>query len=795
MGEFTQENRRLQIDTPLGKDVVVIIGLNGTEAISRLFSFQLDLIAENKTNVAFDKLLGKSVTVHLDLPDDTSKRHINGICIQMTQGERGTLVEDNRSFTAYRMELVPKLWRLSQKAQSRIFQQMSVPDILKKVLGEHGVEFTPEIQGTFHPRDYCVQYRETDFNFVSRLMEEEGIFYFFKHSDGSHNMVLANSPGSHPTVPGPAKLIYENSEGGLRDEDRIHDWAKIQALRPGKYLLWDHTFELPHKHLEAEKTTLDAVMVGTVSHKLKVGENEKLEIYDFPGEYAQRFDGVDKGGGDRPSDLQHVFEDKDRTVGIRMGQEETPDILIKAGSTVRHLVSGHKFTLERHFNGNGEYVIVSLSHAVIASADYRSGTGQEFQCRNTFTCIPMALPFVPPRSTPRPFVQGTQTAVVVGPPGEELFTDKYGRVKVQFHWDREGKNNADSSCWIRVGQLISGRRWGASFWPRIGQEVIVAFQEGDPDQPIIVGSVYNADQMPPYLGDGPDPAHKKDNKVMGIKSNTTSGGSGFNEIRFDDTKSKQQVFLHAERNMDVRVKNDSMESVLNDKHLTVGREEDGAKKGDFNELIYRDRTIHVKRHQVEHLAGNVELLIGKGDEDGGHWDVSVEKKKTETIGEDYDLHVKGSVQEAVDGNLGLAVGASRSESVSGAMSLKVGGDRKESVSGSQSLSVGGSQDESVGGKHAVEAGREIHLKAGMKVILEAGVQITLKGPGGFVDIGPAGVTIQGTMVLINSGGAPGSGSGAGPASPDAPAQPKDAKEAKPTDPTVADDAKTGQKSS
>ena len=598
MGEFTQENRRLQIDTPLGKDVVVITGLTGTEAISRLFGFQLDLIAENKTNVAFDKLLGKSVTVHLDLPDDTSKRHINGICIRMTQGERGTLAEDNKSFTSYKMEIVPKLWRLSQKAQSRIFQAMTVPDILKKVLGEHGVEFTPEIQGVFHPRDYCVQYRETDFNFVSRLMEEEGIFYFFKHSDGSHNMVLANTPGSHPPVPGPTNLIYEHSEGGLRDEDRVHDWQKTQELRPGKYVLWDHTFELPHKHLEAEKITLDAVTVGTVSHKLKVGENEKLEIYDFPGEYAQRFDGIDKSGGDRPADIQHIFEDNNRTVGIRMGQEETPGLLIRATSTVRHLVAGHKFTLERHFNADGEYVIVSISHAVIASADYRSGTGQEFQVKNSFACLPVALPFVPPRVTPRPFVQGTQTAVVVGPPGEEIFTDKYSRVKVQFHWDREGKNNADSSCWVRVGTMWAGRQWGAVHIPRIGHEVIVAFQEGDPDQPIIVGSVYNADMMPPY--------ELPENKTQsGIKSRSSKGGgtANFNEFRFEDKKGQEQVYLHAERNLNTVVEADEGRSVGGNRGTGIG--------GNDSREVGKNDTHHVKGFQQIKVDGYQDLTVGQ----------------------------------------------------------------------------------------------------------------------------------------------------------------------------------------
>src|SRR5205807_1970189 len=258
-----------------------------------------------------------------------------------------------------------------------------------------------------------------------------------------------------------------------------------------------------------------------------------------------------KGGGEQPAELQKIFQDNKRTVGIRMQQEAAPSIEISGSSNCPQLAGGHKFTLQRHFNGDGPYALTTVLHAA-RQPNFTAGS-DDFQYSNTFTCIPLALPFRPTRSSPRPVVQGTQTAVVVGPAGQEIFTDKFGRVKVQFHWDRDGKNDIDSSCWVRVGQLWAGKRWGASFWPRIGQEVIVDFLEGDPDQPIIIGSVYNADQMPPYLGDGLDTKHKKDNKVTGVKSNTTMGGKGFNEWRFDDTKGKEQLFLHAERDMDVRV--------------------------------------------------------------------------------------------------------------------------------------------------------------------------------------------------------------------------------------------------
>src|SRR5262249_55007498 len=263
--------------------------------------------AENRTDVSFDKLLGQAVTVTLLLPQG-GKRYFNGICNRVSQGQR-----DN-TFTHYHMEVVPMLWLLTKNSQSRIFQHVSVPDILKKVLA--GLDVTYELQGTFHPRDYCVQYRESDFAFASRLMEEEGIFYFFKHTAKGHQMVVANTPQSHPDLPGLSKIIYEELKGGGRDEQRITAWEKVQELRSGKVTLWDHCFELPHKHLEADKAIQDSAAVGKVTHKLGVGSNGRLEIYDYPGAYAQRFDGVDRGGGDQAGELGKIFEDNKRTVEI-----------------------------------------------------------------------------------------------------------------------------------------------------------------------------------------------------------------------------------------------------------------------------------------------------------------------------------------------------------------------------------------------------------------------------------------------------------------------------------------------
>jgi type VI secretion system secreted protein VgrG len=583
MAKLTQANRILQVITPLGPDTLLLVGFSGREAISQLYSFHLDLIAENKREIAFDKLLGQAVAVSLVLPNGKA-RYFQGICSRFAQGSR------DADFTHYEMEIVPQPWLLTQRSQSRIFQHVSVPDILKKVLA--GLDVTFEIQGTFYPRDYCVQYRETDFDFVSRLMEEEGIFYFFKHAKDGVKMIVANTTQSHPDLPEESKLLFDDRAGGVREEFRIRDWEKVQELRSGKYTVRDHCFELPHKHLEAEKAVVDAVQVGKVSHKLSVGGNDKLEIYDYPGGYAQRFDGVDPGGGNKPADLQKIFEDNKRTVEIRMQQTALPGLLIRGGSDCRQLVTGHKFTLERHFNADGTYVLTGVEHKVTITADYRTGESEKGSYENKFTCIPLALPFRKPLTTPKPVINGTQTAVVVGPAGsEEIFTDKYGRVKVQFHWDRQGKYDPDSSCWIRVSTIWAGKSWGVFHLPRRGQEVIVGFEEGDPDRPIILGSVYNAEMMPAKGL----PAGKK---VSGMKSaSNQGGGGGYNEISFDDTHDSEMMTIHGQKDLTSVIEHDESWTVHNNRTTQID--------GTETETIKGDTLITISSGTYQHnVAGN-----------------------------------------------------------------------------------------------------------------------------------------------------------------------------------------------
>jgi type VI secretion system secreted protein VgrG len=709
---YTQENRLIQIETPLGKDVLLLKQFSGREFISHPFTFHLDLISENES-ISFSQIVGQRVSISIHQIDD-SERYINGFVSRFSQ-----IGADTR-FAHYHAEVVPWIWFLTRSAACRIFQNMTVPDIISKVFKDLGFsDFKISVQGTYQPREYCVQYRETAFNFVSRLMEQEGIFYFFEHEKSKHTLVLADRPNAHKPCPTQPKGRMDYSTGGVLQEDVIRDWNLEQELRTGKYSLRDYNFETPSTDLGVKEPSI-----------INVDGNSTYEIYDYPGDYMKKADG-------------------ETVAKTRMQEEESVHMLASGSSDCRGFIPGFRFDLEGHSRKdmNKPYVLNEVQHtASVGDSYYDESTKKEQeQYFNNFTCTPHSVQFRPSRITPKPFVQGPQTAVVVGKSGEEIWVDKYGRVKVQFHWDREGKKDENSSCWVRVSQPWAGKNWGAIWTPRIGQEVIVDFLEGDPDRPIITGRVYNAEQMPPYAL----PANQTRSTFM---SRSSKGGASanYNEIRFEDKMGSEQIFINAEMDMDQRVENQSREFIGNDRSLIV--------KANQRELVEADKHGHVKGAQFEKIDGDMSLQVGA--------------KQMEKVGGDQSLEVDGDQKEKVVGNV----------------SLQVGKDQNEKVGGSVSLQVGQSRNEKIGMTHAMEAGQTIHLKGGMTVIIEAGMQLSLKAAGGFVDIGPAGVTISGTMVLINSGGAAGSGPGASPQSPTSPDAPKD-----PKDPDTADDGTKGGK--
>ena len=732
MGDYKQQLRKMRVSFEgLGENDLLLESFSGTESVSRLFRYELQMLAENRQRIAFDQVLGRKATIHLQLPDESSETHLNGLVVEFAQGGR------DDTFTAYRAELVPEAWRLTRKTRSRIFQAMTVPQILKETLKGFPVKWN--LDETYEDRDYCAQYRESDFEFASRLMEEEGIWYYFSHSDGSHEMVVGDSPSEFVDLQGETALVYEELAGGTREDNRIWGWQKAQRMRAGKSLLWDHCFELPHRHLEAEQKTVDTVTAGRETHTLTVPGVSEMELYDWPGGYAQRFDGVTRNGGDQQDDLQKIFTDNQRTVEIRMDAETATAVTITGRSNVKHLVPGHKFTLKRHFaGGDGEYLLLGVRHEGKFAGDYRSGKAP-LAYENAFTCIPSSVTYRPERLTPRPVVRGSQTAVVVGPSGEEIFTDKYGRVKVQFHWDRDEPRNADSSCWVRVATSWAGRQWGAIHIPRIGHEVVVDFLEGDPDQPIIVGSVYNADQMPPYT--------LPDNKTQsGIKSRSTANGgpSNYNEFRFEDKKGKEQVLLHAEKDLSTTVENDESRSVGHDRSTEIGHDDTLHVAHDETITVDNDRKETVGGNETVQVRGNRSHVVGKDDSlvvSGG-----VGRKVLVEKGDDVLQVDKGSQV------VGIAQGNRR-------VSLEQGNDTLTVAAGNRTVSVPQGEVFVKARTIRCDASEKITFRCGESTIemttssvtvrstqtsVEATAQATVKG---------ATTTVRGTSTVNVQGGA------------------------------------------
>lgn len=717
---FKQATRALKIATPLGEDEVQLTSFSGEEELSRLFQFHLQLISMNPAIKGPD-IVGKNVTFAVE-GGDGQPRCFNGFVRRFTGGDEN--IKGVRSYDAY---IVPWLWFLTQTADCRIFQEMTIVEIIEQIFNEYGFSDyrTSDVKGEHPKREYCVQYRETDFNFVSRLMEEEGIFYYFLHEDGKHTLVMADSAGAYATCEESSVDYPGDEQMSSAIKSHIQSWLHSYEFRSGGWSHTDYNFMTPKASLMANEKTL-----------MGYDNVKAYELYDYPGEYPEKAAGKS-------------------LARVRMEEIEADHDLVVASSDCKSFTPGGRFKIAKHrtkAEENKEYVIRRIRHQA-NEGSYETGAGGDgFEYTNDFECFPADITFRPARMTPKPIVNGCQTAVVTGPPGEEIYPDEYGRVKVQFHWDREGKRDQNTTCWIRCRQDVAGNQWGFMAIPRIGQEVVVDFLEGDPDSPLITGCVYNADQMPHYQL----PAEKT--KTY-IKTNSSKGGDGHNELMFEDKAEAERVYIHAQKDMDVRVLNDSKERILANRHQIIGQDEDGTKSGDQREMVFQDKHLNIKRHHVEHIEGHMQLRVGEGEaDDGGNLDIAIEKRKAERIGGDNHLVVKGNHNEKIDGGV--------------------------------SSTVGGNCHTKVGGSIAQEAGSmgEIHLKAGMKVIIEAGMQLSLVGPGGFIDIGPAGISISGVMVNINSGGSAGSGSGCSPESAMEPEL------AQPAEPEVAHSSTSGMKS-
>jgi type VI secretion system secreted protein VgrG len=718
-----EDTRSLHLATPLGKDALQLISFTGTEEISNLFFFEMEMISKD-TAVIPKSIVGKNVTISIDFGAE-DHRYFNGFVQRFVGGNQ--TVEGIRHYHAI---VVPWLWFLTQRTDCRIFQNLTVVEVIEQVFA--GLGFTDfdksqvSSEQSKHPkREYWVQYRESDFNFVSRLMEEEGIFYYFKQENGKHTLIMADNGRGYAQCKEYEVECPSTEQSTISFVPHIRDWSHQYQYRSGGWEHTDYNFKTPTSDLRSSEKTLVEFENAT-----------KLQVYDYPGRYE------DKSFGNSLS-------------RVRMEEIESDHDMVLGTSDCKSFSPGQRFRVKKHRvpdEVNKEYVLRRVTHRASGPSYESGGQASAAEYSNSFECFPSKISFRPPRTTPKPVIHGCQTAEVTGPPGEEIYVDKYGRIKVQFHWDRLGKKDQNTTRWIRCKQSIAGNKWGFMSIPRIGQEVVVDFLEGDPDQPLVTGCVYNDGQMPHYTL--PDEKTK-----TYIKTNSTKGGQGHNELMFEDLAGSERVYVHAEKDMDVRVKNNSTERILGNRHQIIGVEKDGQKVGDQCERVYRDKHLNVKRNHFEHIEGNMQLLIGGGEGDSGNQDIVIEKDKAELIKGDSHLIVQGAFNQKVSGGL--------------------------------SMQVTGDAHTKSGGNIAQESGPmgEIHLKGGMKVIIEAGMQLSLKAAGGFIDIGPSGVTIQGMMVNVNSGGAAGTGSGCSPTAP------KEAQKAAPKAPMQAHDSNSGMKSS
>ncbi|AKJ02232.1 type VI secretion system secreted protein VgrG [Archangium gephyra] len=499
---YTQDNVYLSVTTPLGKDVLLLHGFQGEEALSHPFHFMLELHSE-RLDVDFSRVVGKGAAISL-AQRTGGERFFHGIITRFVQA--GTFGD----FTRYIAELRPWFWLLTLTRDSRIFQNLTVPQILQQLFQEQGfTDFRLALRRTYTPREYCVQHQESAFDFASRLMEDEGLFYFFEHTKDRHTLVLADDAAVHVPCPGPGVAKVQGLQGEARTEDAVTGCELEQQVVPGSYALGDYFFETPSTRLQAQVK----------------GTEGRQEQYEYPGAFTRRDVGEQRGR-------------------VRLEAHEAQARTLRGQGHVRWFIPGYRFTLAEHERQdiNGAYVLRWVSHSATVEA-----------YSNSFEAFPAATPFRPPRVTPRPVVNGVQSARVVGKAGEEIWTDRFGRVKVQFHWDREGKKDERSSCWIRVAQGQAGKGWGHFFLPHVGQEVLVTFLDGDPDRPIVTGSVYNAEQVVPY----PLPAGQTRSTLRG----DDSGGGQPNELRFEDKKGAEELYLHARRDMNVSVERDSVTEI------------------------------------------------------------------------------------------------------------------------------------------------------------------------------------------------------------------------------------------
>jgi type VI secretion system secreted protein VgrG len=677
-----QADFSLEVDG-LPADEFLITRFSGYEGISTLYRFEMEL-ASRDPQMDFDQMVGKNAL--LSLQSQFGERLVHGMISRFEQLGRGS------TYTYYRARLVPRLWLLTLRKQSRIFQNMDVPTIVREVLTDAGIpadHYDPQIAGTYATREYCVQYRESDFDFLSRLLEEEGIHYFFRHTEDAHVLVTGDAPECHPDVPGDPVLLFNETSFGSVPDKEVGRFRFRREIRTGKSMVRDFDFKKP---------TLDVSATGELADP---GDEGSLEDYDYPGGFVD------------------IAAAKERAK-VRLGEHRTGRDRIQGQSNCRRMIPGFCFSLEEppplpRNDFNGEYVVTRVNHwgnQPQALAEETGISEGEPVYTNTFDCIPSVDPLRPRRLTPRPRLEGPQTAMVTGPAGEEIYPDSFGRIKVQFHWDRVGERDEQTSCWVRVGQTWAGPGWGAMVIPRIGMEVLVSFLEGDPDRPLVTGCVYNGDNPPPYALPG-------EKTKSTFRTASSPGSGGFNELRFEDAAGSEEIFLHGEKDWNVVIKHDESQSIGNDENRSVGH----------------DQSITVKNKQtIKVLEGPAELFV-----DGNNRVVIVDQQYYRLSKTSYEEDTEKSEQRVGNnwmttdqGKIELKATASTITMDAGKIELKVGGSTITltpggiEIKGTKVTIQGTSEAKFGGGKVAVAADTECKVN-GATVDVTATGAATLGG--------------------------------------------------------------------
>nr|WP_298169849.1 type VI secretion system tip protein VgrG [uncultured Pseudomonas sp.] len=643
--------------------------LSGEEALNSLGSLTLHGYSATALTMADAVASHLTTTLH----NDAMQRPLDALCAEIRQ------LPGDATAERYNLLLRPWLWWLTLASNNRVFQNLATSDIVTSIFDEHGFsDYDLQLTGSYTPREYCVQYGETDFAFVSRLLEEEGIFWFFTHADGAHTLVLGDSNDAFPPCPNATTITYYGQQMGERELHGIRSGQICRQAVSGVYRATDYEFTTPTTSLYGQAEAVAG----------------PLSVYEHPGGYTSKARG-------------------DALGTMRVNALRSQESRFIGESDCRWLVPGHSFTLSGHEDdtANIEWVVTRVSHEA----------GHEHY-RNRFEAIPKSTSYRPPRTTPKPRMH-TQTAIVVGKAGEEIWTDEYGRIKIQFPWDRDGANDETSSCWVRVVLPWSGKGFGMQFIPRIGQEVIVTFIDGDPDRPLVTGCVYNGDNALPYEL----PANQTQS---GIKTNSSKGGGGFNELRFEDKKDSEEVFLQAQKDFNINVLNDTTATVGHDETLTVQNA--------------RTRTVKDGDETVTLEKGKRTVTIQTGSDT-----LDVKDTRTLKVGGDQTHSTGGNYEHKVTGNYELTVDGNLTIKVSGTLALQSGGDFTAKSDANLTAQAGTALTNKAGTALTNQAGTTLDNKAGTTLTNDGGVSLINKASAEQTVDGGGMLTIKGGLVQVN----------------------------------------------